>query len=216
MLLYAGIGVIFAATGCYLAFFEPKWLSVNISDPLKHENAVKWTIASVIFIATGWLALCEFKDYSLNSWQLYFLAFLYFLAAIDAYSGIIPDRLLLASLAGWAYLFFTDFGMSESFLYAGIAAGSLMTIIRVGADWLVGKPGFGWGDIKLIALLGLFLGWDVFYALYAAVLLGGLFGGVGLLTGQLNKSSKLRFAPFIFLGVIAEFVFEASALILGY
>ncbi len=54
----------------------------------------------------------------------------------------------------------------------------------------------GMGDVKLAAMLGLYLGWASLWVFYLAVVLGGTFGLVGLLTKRLKRGARLPFAPF--------------------
>ena len=56
------------------------------------------------------------------------------------------------------------------------------------------------GDVKLAAMLGLFLGWSTLWVFYLAVVLGGALGLVGLLTGRLGRAARLPMAPFVAAG----------------
>ena len=208
MLISIGIGGILTAISSYAAFVNPEWLSTNISVRLQQKQQTLWITFSMIVICSSIFVVNQFGVYDYRSWEVYFFIGLYFVAVIDAYSGIIPDRILITGLIGWAYLWVTEFEMGTDTLLAGTSIGLLLYAIRKGAELLVKKPGFGWGDIKLMALIGLFVGWDAFIVLYAAILFGGIFSAVGLITGIMNRDTKLHFAPFIFLGCLAVFVWN--------
>ena len=63
------------------------------------------------------------------------------------------------------------------------------------------KPGVGAGDIKLAGLIGLFLGIEgALMALGAAIFTGGMVGIVGLISGRLQRQSRLPFGPFLAFG----------------
>ncbi len=77
-----------------------------------------------------------------------------------------------------------------------------------GAGYLVlalARPtGLGMGDVKLGALLGLWLGWLGWGAVVLGVLAGFLLGGVAALallaTGRATRRSALAFGPWLLLG----------------
>ena len=59
-------------------------------------------------------------------------------------------------------------------------------------------PGaFGGGDVKLMAGVGLFLGWRrCLVSFMAAVLAGGIYGGFLVLTGRKGRKDHFAFGPF--------------------
>ena len=65
-------------------------------------------------------------------------------------------------------------------------------------------PGaFGGGDIKLMAVLGFFLGWKrCLMAFVLAVLMGGIYGIVFLVLKKKNKKAHFAFGPFLCAGTI--------------
>jgi len=75
------------------------------------------------------------------------------------------------------------------------------------------KDAMGGGDLKLAALIGLFLGAEgIFKTFVWATWLGGCVGGVGLLLGYFSRNSKLPFGLFLALAtflyiILPEFTF---------
>ena len=71
---------------------------------------------------------------------------------------------------------------------------------------LISPRGMGFGDVRLAALLGLFLGWlgpaHVGLGLFLGFVSGGL-GGVAALAIGRSRKSALPFAPFLALGTVA-------------
>ena len=69
---------------------------------------------------------------------------------------------------------------------------------------LISPRGMGGGDVKLAGLVGTVLGWFGWGALafgaFAAFLLGGIFGGILLLTGRAKRRSAIPFGPWIIAG----------------
>lgn len=119
-------------------------------------------------------------------------------AEIDRRHGIIPNDLVVTGAGlGLALLLATDASALETRLLAVLATGGLLLLVRVGSTFVLGQPGMGMGDVKLAAMLGLYLGWESLWVFYLAVILGGTLGLVGLLTRRLKRGTPLPFAPFI-------------------
>ena len=75
------------------------------------------------------------------------------------------------------------------------------------AQKLMGKPALGLGDAKLTALLGAWLGLSgVGLAVLLAMLAGALFGGLGLLSGRLQRGQPFPFGPFLAGGGLAVWI----------
>lgn len=84
-------------------------------------------------------------------------------------------------------------------LFGGVALFLFYYLIR-----LISPRGMGGGDVKLAGLVGTVLGWFGWGALafgaFAAFLLGGIFGGILLLTGRARRRSAIPFGPWIIAG----------------
>ncbi len=93
--------------------------------------------------------------------------------------------------------------------YAGALLGfGLLFLIAI-----VSKGGMGGGDIKLFAVLGLFLGVKgVLLTLFLAAFLGMLFGFGLVVTRKLKRKQPLPFAPFIGLAALISYVYGADFL----
>ena len=135
---------------------------------------------------------------------------------IDWDTQDIPDVLLLTAAllgAGWvaAGHFSPLFSKAPGFIDAGlgILAGGLPLLM---VDKLVlvlyKKDGFGYGDVKLMAVAGLFLGWRyVFVAFFIAFLAGGVYAAFLLITGRARRGEYIAFGPFLCAGIIAALWF---------
>ena len=125
-------------------------------------------------------------------------ALLIAVAEIDRRHGIIPNGLVATGAGlGLALLLATDASALGTHLPAALATGGLLLLVRVGSASVLGQPGMGMGDVKLAAMLGLYLGWESLWVFYLAVVLGGTLGLMGLLTKRLKRGTRLPFAPFI-------------------
>jgi leader peptidase (prepilin peptidase)/N-methyltransferase len=81
---------------------------------------------------------------------------------------------------------------------------------------LVSKGGMGGGDIKLIAMIGAFLGWQgALFTIFSGALLGSLVGVMLMLLGRKGRKDKVPFGPFLSGGAIL-FIFFGNDLIRWY
>jgi leader peptidase (prepilin peptidase) / N-methyltransferase len=84
---------------------------------------------------------------------------------------------------------------------------SLLGILLGGAFFyliaLVSRGGMGGGDIKLIAMIGAFLGWQgTLFTIFSGALLGSLVGVTLMLLGKKGRKDKVPFGPFLSVGAI--------------
>jgi leader peptidase (prepilin peptidase)/N-methyltransferase len=119
-------------------------------------------------------------------------------ALIDLDHQIIPNKITLpAALAAVVLGAATrPSGLPEQ-LIAGAAAGGFLLVFV-----LAYPRGMGMGDVKLAAVLGLYLGRSVAVALLTGVLAGTLVGAVVMarLGVQQGRKTKVPFGPFLALG----------------
>jgi leader peptidase (prepilin peptidase) / N-methyltransferase len=128
---------------------------------------------------------------------LVFVAMLAAITLTDLERRIIPNRILLAgAVAGLAIAAVTDpSGLPERGI-AAAAAGGLLFLIA-----LAYPRGMGMGDVKLAAVMGLFLGSAVSVALAVAVIAGSVVGiGVMAHKGSSARKQAVPFGPFLALG----------------
>ena len=121
------------------------------------------------------------------------------LALIDLDTQFLPDDLTLPLL--WVGLLFNLSGtftpLSDAVI--GAAAGYLVLwLVYWGYRWVTGKEGMGYGDFKLLAALGAWLGW---FMLPLIVLLSSAVGAiVGVLLIVLRghqRDKPIPFGPFL-------------------
>lgn len=127
------------------------------------------------------------------------------LALIDLRHHLLPDRVVLPAIAAGAVLL-TLAGVIErdgaAILRAGIAAVVLFAVFLVLA--LVAPSGLGMGDVKLAALLGLYLGWlgwdVVVLGAAAGFVVQAVLALLLLATRRIGLKGELPFGPAMLLG----------------
>ncbi len=82
-----------------------------------------------------------------------------------------------------------------------------------GADTQYDASAMGFGDVKLAAVIGAFLGWErLLVALVVAVFAGAVIGVVGL---ALRRENRVKFGPFLAFGALVALVWGAG-IVQGY
>jgi leader peptidase (prepilin peptidase)/N-methyltransferase len=121
------------------------------------------------------------------------------LVLIDLKSQLLPDRITLPLV--WAGLLinsvggFTDL---HSAVWGAVAGYVFLWAVYWGYWWLTRREGMGFGDFKLMAALGAWLGWQVLPAiLLLASLTGALVGGFWLWRRGQAFATPIPFGPFI-------------------
>jgi leader peptidase (prepilin peptidase) / N-methyltransferase len=134
-------------------------------------------------------------------------------ALIDLEHRIIPNRLtalgaLVALVLGTAL----DPGGEPARLIAAAAAGGVLLLAA-----LAYPGGMGMGDVKLAAVLGLYLGRDVAPAMLIALLAGVLVGVLVIARkgAHAGRKTAVPFGPFLALGAVAA-VFAGEPLVNWY
>jgi prepilin signal peptidase PulO-like enzyme (type II secretory pathway) len=128
-----------------------------------------------------------------------FVAMLAVITVTDLRRRVIPNRVLLVAVAvGLPLLASADPGALPGRLTAALVAGGAFLALA-----LVRPGGFGMGDVKLIAVMGLFLGDAVVGAVLVALLAGSLLG-LALIArhGPAAAKSTIPFGPFLALGAL--------------
>lgn len=126
------------------------------------------------------------------------------MSAIDAETRLLPDSLTLPLL--WAGLI-VNFGDTFATLRAAVAGAIAGYVFLWCIYWLFrfarGVEGMGYGDFKLLAALGAWLGWAALpQVVLIAAVTGAIAGIVAMWAGRLRFEEPLPFGPFLALGGI--------------
>ena len=169
---------------------------------------------------TALLSLALFVRFGPSLSYLFYFSFVAALIAItviDLYHQIIPDVIslpgigvgLLASLVLPRLAFFDS-------LIGMIAGGGSLFVVATLYQWLFKREGMGGGDVKLLAMIGAFLGWK---AVIVTILLSSLVGSITGIAVMIGKGKDFKYAipfgPFLSLGAVLS-LFYGEALIGWY
>ncbi len=129
-----------------------------------------------------------------------FAAVLVAAAMIDWDTTLLPDDLTLPLL--WAGLVSAALGWLPVTLPDAIWGAVAGYLSLWSVYWLfkltTGKEGMGYGDFKLLAALGAWLGWSMILpVVLASSVIGAIIGIVMKVTGQLREGVYIPFGPFL-------------------
>jgi leader peptidase (prepilin peptidase) / N-methyltransferase len=121
------------------------------------------------------------------------------MSLIDMDHHLLPDSLVLPLL--WLGLIANSFGLFTSLeaalwgaVWGYLSLWSLYWVFRL----LTGKEGMGYGDFKLLAMLGAWGGWQILpLTLLLSSLLGALLGMLWLRLKGADRHSPIPFGPFL-------------------
>ena len=128
-----------------------------------------------------------------------FCAALLVIIWIDIHHQIIPDAISLPGIIlGFCFSFVNPTLTWQESLIGLLAGGGVLYAIAVGYYLLRKQEGMGGGDIKLLAMIGAFLGWkSLLFVIFFSSLSGTIIGIAVLAKQGKGKASRIPFGPFL-------------------
>lgn len=122
----------------------------------------------------------------------------------DITTRMIPNGL---TLTGLGIGLFIRLAMPELPMWEYMLGG-LMGFVLIFGIAVLSRGGIGGGDVKLFAVIGVFLGWEGFLlSLAFSSFIGVLYGMAFIITGKANQYTPIPFAPSILTGTIFAYLF---------
>ncbi len=128
-----------------------------------------------------------------------FCAALLVIIWIDIYHQIIPDSISLPGIVlGFLFALISPTLTWQDSLIGLLAGGGLLYLIAWSYFLLRHQEGMGGGDIKLLAMLGAFLGWQALpFVILASSLSGSIIGLTAMLISGSSMQTRIPFGPFL-------------------
>lgn len=125
------------------------------------------------------------------------------LLVIDLQHQILPNEITLPGIVvGLAASLIAEPGWRDA-LIGALAGGGLLSLVAWGYERIRHQEGLGFGDVKMLAMIGAFLGWKLMLlTLVGASLLGSLTAGVLMLAGRADWQSKLPLGTFLAIAAV--------------
>lgn len=146
-----------------------------------------------------------------------FISALIVITFIDLDKRIILDVITLPGIViGFAASFFMPTPGVVDSLTGIVAGGGILIGIALAYHFITAKEGMGGGDIKFLAMIGAFLGWQgVLFTLFTASILGAVAGVLVMVIFSRDSKYALPFGPFLAVGA-ALYLFYGDFLIEWY
>jgi leader peptidase (prepilin peptidase) / N-methyltransferase len=130
--------------------------------------------------------------------DLVFFSLLVPIVFIDIDHRIIPDELSLGGLAAGILLSFLPGGDWQVSLAGALLGGGLLYVTAAVYRRVTGIEGLGGGDIKLLAMVGAFLGWrGALFTIFVGSLLGVAGGVVAMRKGSDGLKTAIPYGPYL-------------------
>ena len=128
-----------------------------------------------------------------------FCAALIVIIWIDLHHQIIPDVISLPGIGiGLVFSFFSTFISWQDSLFGLLAGGGILYAIALVYLLLRKQEGMGGGDIKLLAMLGAFLGWQSLpFVMFMSSITGSIIGLLAMIQQKKGGNTRIPFGPFL-------------------
>ena len=171
------------------------------------RDSVSWMYPAVETI-TALTFLSGYLLYGLTALavvRIFFACALIVLFVTDLQHKILPNVITLPGIAvGFACSLFLPPGWRDS-LIGIVAGGGVLFAIAETYYRVRGEEGLGMGDVKLLGMIGAFLGWKlVLLTLVFASFTGSVFGVALIALGRGNMKFALPFGTFLAVGALVS------------
>jgi leader peptidase (prepilin peptidase)/N-methyltransferase len=169
-------------------------------------------------ILTAFAALAAVAHFGLTLYSLaafLFVAALIIVTFIDVDHQIIPDVISLPGIVvGFAAAALLPGGPGwRSALIGLVLGGGILWAVAELFHRATGREGMGGGDVKLLAMIGAFLGWQAIpVTLMIGSLVGTAVGGALILGQRQDRRTPIPFGPFLALGAVCSLFYGEAIL----
>lgn len=170
-----------------------------------------YPVVETLTALTTWLIVVAARDQTWAS-TLYQLINFYFLIVfffIDLKYGLVPVSLFFLNLTFtslFQILFYLTAKTGLTYLINTTTAATFFSLFFLTLIWLTRGRGMGLGDVLLVFLFSLFVGFpNSLVMIFLSFVIGGLFSLLALATGAKKLGQTLPFGPFLSLGSTIAF-----------
>lgn len=165
----------------------------------RHAIALHYPVVELITALSAIVIVWHFNHPLTMVAILVFTGYLISLSAIDFDHQLLPDQMTLSLL--WLGLIVNSNGLLVPLIdavWGAIAGYFSLWCVYWAFKGITGREGLGFGDIKLFAALGAWLGWQSLpWIIMLASLTGAIVGSLCLLITQQGRRTPLPFGPYL-------------------
>ncbi len=163
----------------------------------------------LVELVTTLIFIVHFRIWGLETeffTRTFFFLLVLAMACIDGEFFIIPDVLSLGGLALGLILSFLPGDLSPRSAFLGsIAGGGFLFLVAIVGEWVLKKEAMGMGDVKMIAMIGSFVGWQ---GVIVTIFVGSLIGSIIFLPLNIRKRRLIPFGIFLAIGGLIAVYFR--------
>jgi len=170
----------------------------------------------------GLLTFLLYKKFSISFAFLFYFIFIFALliaSMIDWDTYLIPDSIDIPGIflgiiacTFCAGMFMDNFSTLTRFLYSfggAVLGAGIIGLLALAGKVIWKKEAMGMGDLKLLAMIGAFLGWHgVLITMFFGSLLGTVFSLVLILLKKKTMEDYVPFGPYLSLGAVIALFFK--------
>jgi leader peptidase (prepilin peptidase)/N-methyltransferase len=169
----------------------------------------------IVELITGLLAAALVHTFGLSVTTVGYFVFsaaLVVIIWIDVHHQIIPDLISLPGIVlGFIFSFLTPLVSWQDSLIGILVGGGILYAIALGYFLWRKVDGMGGGDIKLLAMIGAFLGWQSLpFVVFASSLTGTMVGLLAMIKQKKGGQTRIPFGPFLSLTALAYLFFRVD------
>lgn len=131
-----------------------------------------------------------------------FISILVSITISDLHTKLIPNKIIFPGMIVFLILrIFTHPLPYTDYLIGFLVGGGIFYFIAI-----ISRGGMGGGDIKLLAMIGLVLGWQLtLVTILLSSVIGVVFSGILLLLGKIKRKEPIPFGPYIALAAVIAY-----------
>lgn len=167
------------------------------------------------------LSLALYTKFALSFEYFFYFLFVAGLLAIifiDIHHQIIPDAISLPGIIiGFAGSFLNPLVTWQQSGIGILVGGGILYAVALGYYLATKREGMGGGDIKLLGMIGAFLGWQsLLFVIFASSLSGSIVGIFAMVQQGKGGKTRIPFGPFLALTAIVFLFFQREIFQLWY
>lgn len=186
----------------------------------KCRASISWQYP-LVELAMGLLSVALVQKFYLSAaFAIYFVfvAALLAVIVIDYYHQVIPDLISLPGIVvGFGLSFFNPYVTWQDAGIGILAGGGFLYSIALGYYLFTKREGMGGGDIKLLGMIGAFLGWQSLpFVVFGSSLLGAVVGIGAMIRQKKGGRTVIPYGPFLSVAAIIYLFYETEITYLMY